>query len=552
MASANLRRRSLNVTLGSMLAAVAALSLLIVLLNLYILAVIKGHAAAMNLTSRGPVRLYQLLYAARQAASSNGPEREAALAEARDAVTQMDRRFVALRRGDPATGVPPTRDPRLVADLANREEQWTRELRPAFERVLAMPPGAEALQQLIQVERSARDLIRKAENTVDLYHLVDSERIALFRTIQFVLLAIVVLTAIVAYRVSRTISARAQALATTAEAIAGGQLALQAPVSGNDELTQLGDSFNSMTANLRATIENEQAGRQALEKLMRAVDDTVNSLTSASAEILAATTQQSTGTQEQAAAVAETVTTVDEVLQTSDQAAQRARMVAESAQRSLEISRSGRKAVDETVAVIGTVNRQTESVAETILSLAERAQAIGEIIATVNEIAEQTNILALNAAIEASRAGEQGRGFAVVAGEVKTLAGQSKKATAQVRRILGEIQSGTNSAVMAAEEGKKSVSTAMQVVYQAGETIRSLSETIAEAAQSAGQIAASAGQQVTGMSQIHQAMRNINIVTSQNLAATRQTEQAAQDLNALAGGLKQLLSSYNGQQEAQR
>ena len=71
------------------------------------------------------------------------------------------------------------------------------------------------------------------------------------------------------------------------------------------------------------------------------------------------------------------------------------------------------------------------------MALAEQAQAIGEIIATVNDIADQTNILALNAAIEASRAGGQGRGFAVVAGEVKALADQSKRATQQVRQILG-------------------------------------------------------------------------------------------------------------------
>src|SRR5207253_3710370 len=111
----------------------------------------------------------------------------------------------------------------------------------------------------------------------------------------------------------------------------------------------------------------------------------------------------------------------------------------EAIQRTQEVGKAGRKSGEDSGAALGTVREQVESTAENILALAEQAQAIGEIIATVNDIAEQTNLLALNAAIEASRAGEQGKGFSVVAGEVKVLADQSKKATAQVRQILGDI-----------------------------------------------------------------------------------------------------------------
>src|SRR5206468_3922496 len=129
------------------------------------------------------------------------------------------------------------------------------------------------------------------------------------------------------------------------------------------------------------------------------------------------------------------------------------------------------------------------------LALAEQAQTIGDITATVSDIAEQTNLLALNAAIEASRAGEQGKGFAVVAGEVKALADQSKKATAQVRQVLGEIQKATNTAVLSTEEVTKGVATAARVAGQAGEAIKTLADTLTEAAQAAAQIVASSGQQ---------------------------------------------------------
>jgi PAS domain S-box-containing protein len=294
--------------------------------------------------------------------------------------------------------------------------------------------------------------------------------------------------------------------------------------------------FGKITRDLT---ERKQA-EEARAKLFN-VQEVASRLSSASAEILTSTTQQVAGVQEQAAAVSQTVATVDEVAQTSEQAAQRARGVGEAVARTQAVGQTGRKAVEDSIAALTTVREQVESTAETILALAEQAQAIGEIIATVNDIAEQSNLLALNAAIEASRAGEHGRGFVVVAGEVKALADQSKRATAQVRQILGEIQKATNSAVLSTEEVTKGVAAASKVADQTGQTITALADTLSAAAQAAAQIVASAGQQATGIAQIHQAMKNIDQVTKQNLTAVRQAEQAAQNLNALGTELAGLV-----------
>jgi methyl-accepting chemotaxis protein len=271
------------------------------------------------------------------------------------------------------------------------------------------------------------------------------------------------------------------------------------------------------------------------------LQETMGVLASSAAEILAASTQQAASASETSAAMVETSATVDEVAQTSGQAAERARVVAESAQRVAELGKAGRRAVDGSVAGMAAVDEQVESIARSIVSLAEQAQAIGEIIATVNEIADQTNLLALNAAVEAARAGEHGRGFAVVAGEVRGLAEQSKKATVKVRQILGDIQRATSAAVMTTERGTQQVAAARGQVNEAGDTIRDLSEAVNDAAQAAAQIVASAGQQAVGMVQIRQAMGSIQEATQQNLASTRQAEQAAQDLNVLGTRLMEMV-----------
>jgi methyl-accepting chemotaxis protein len=279
-----------------------------------------------------------------------------------------------------------------------------------------------------------------------------------------------------------------------------------------------------------------------VRSITKPVREAVDALAATAAELLAGTAQQASGMQQQSSAVSETVTTVDEVLRTSEQAVQRAQSVADASRRAVEEGDRGRQAVEEAVSAMNAVKDRTSTTAESILMLSEQAAAIGDIITTVNEIADQSNLLALNAAIEASRAGEHGRGFGVVASEIKLLADQSKKATAQVRQILGDIQKATNNAVMVTEDGTKSVNAALDTVEASGRAITTLTEVISDAAQVALQITASAGQQNAGMAQIHQAMNQINAAANQNLAATRQSEEAARNLNTLGARLRRLIA----------
>jgi methyl-accepting chemotaxis protein len=270
--------------------------------------------------------------------------------------------------------------------------------------------------------------------------------------------------------------------------------------------------------------------------------ESIAQLSSSSAEILATTTQVASGAAETAAAVSETTATVEEVKQTAQLASQKAKYVSDTAQKASTVSRAGRESVEEAIQGMHRIQEQMESIASSIVQLSEQGQAIGEIIATVNDLAEQSNLLAVNAAIEATRAGEQGKSFGVVAQEIKSLAEQSRQATSQVRRILGDIQKATNTAVLATEQGNKAVEAGVKQSNETGESIHLLSASINDAAQAATQIAASSQQQMIGMDQIVLAMSNIREASEQNVAGTRQAELAAQSLHEMGGRLSIMVS----------
>jgi methyl-accepting chemotaxis protein len=246
--------------------------------------------------------------------------------------------------------------------------------------------------------------------------------------------------------------------------------------------------------------------------------------------ILEATEQQILSANEQDNVVTETTATVNEVRATVTETAERASGVAETAQRSVEISKRGDEAVAATISGMDVIRRRVEDIADNILVLSEHTQQIGEIIATVNNLADQSRMLALNASVEAARAGEEGKGFAVVAMEVRNLADQNRDATIQVREILGEIQRATNNAVMVTEEGSKGVDEGQNLVNRAGESIRELAKAIEEAAFAAMQIAASTRQQTIGVDQLTGAMRTIKHATAEAISSTMQVESSAKRL----------------------
>jgi len=277
---------------------------------------------------------------------------------------------------------------------------------------------------------------------------------------------------------------------------------------------------------------------------IRALAQGANVLGSAASEIVASTSQLTSSASAAAVAVAETTTTVEEVRQTAQLASQKARLVSDGAHKSVLISQDGRKSAADIVDGMQQIRLQMDAIAGSMVRLSEQSQAIGQIISTVEDIATQSNLLAVNAAIEAARAGDQGKGFGVVAQEVKNLSEQSRRATTQVRTILGDIQQATNAAVMATEEGGKVVDSGTRQTEIAGSSIQALATSVNEAAQAAIQIAASSQQQLIGVDQVAGAMESIRQASSQNAASAIQLESAARNLDELGRQLRDMVSRY--------
>jgi len=285
-------------------------------------------------------------------------------------------------------------------------------------------------------------------------------------------------------------------------------------------------------------------GSKKFRLQMKSLLDSTNLLVTSITRISTTASQLATSASETSSSISEVTTTAEEVKQTSQVASEKADYVARSADSTTRISYAGKQATENTMIGIDRIREEMNHIAEGTVQLSGQTKSIEDIINTVSDIADQSNILSVNAAIEAAKAGEHGKGFAVVAQEVKTLANQSKEATNQVREILGDIQKATATAVMATERGTKTVAEAVELSEQAGDAIDRLSNRVTESSEAAMQITASNQQQLSGMDQLAQAMESINDATQQNLEGVKHLEDAIKGLEEMAQTLTSVTSSY--------
>ena len=302
--------------------------------------------------------------------------------------------------------------------------------------------------------------------------------------------------------IPRSVVGPVQQAVALAQTIADGDLSKTIVVNRKDELGQLLVSLRTMQTKLSQVVANVRQGSE--------------SVATASAEIAQGNHDLSSRTESQASALEQTAASMEELGSTVKQNA-------DSARQANQLAMSASKVAIEGGEVVG-------QVVQTMKGINESSRRISDIISVIDGIAFQTNILALNAAVEAARAGEQGRGFAVVASEVRSLAGRSAEAAKEIKSLIG-------ASVERVEQGTL-------LVDKAGATMTEVVASIRRVTDIMGEISAASNEQSLGVSQVGEAVGQMDQATQQNAALVEEMAAAASSLKTQAEDLVQVVATF--------
>jgi methyl-accepting chemotaxis protein len=312
--------------------------------------------------------------------------------------------------------------------------------------------------------------------------------------------------------------------------------------AGDGDLTKRinirrGDEIGKLAAGVDRFVDSLHNTMKQVAGVTREVNAAATQIAASAEEMSRGATRQEEQTQQASAAIEELSASVKEVANKSTHAS-------EAASANQQDATSGGDVVSQTVLEIKAIADDVANSAKVVSDLGGKSQQIGEIIKTINDIADQTNLLALNAAIEAARAGEHGRGFAVVADEVRKLAERTQGATEEVASSIREIQEQTGVAVRVIESGKERVTKGVELAGNAGQALGRINQSSVGLASMVSTIAAASQQQGAASTQIAQSVSEISAVTRETSQGVSQMAQAAGSLSEQSEKLHSLVKQF--------
>lgn len=268
-------------------------------------------------------------------------------------------------------------------------------------------------------------------------------------------------------------------------------------------------------------------------------------LDTASDELKTIASQLGQGVENQGLRTDQVATAMQEMASAAQEVASHTAQAARAADDAENATQQGEKAMLGMVKSINDIRDEITGTASVIHRLEADSGRIGEVLAVIHSIAEQTNLLALNAAIEAARAGEQGRGFAVVADEVRNLAQRTAKSTAEINTIIDAVQKGAERAVQAIESGKRSSENGVEQVRQAGEILSGVTGAVQTIRDMSQQIATAAEEQTLVTEDISRNLCELVAIAASNQESVRRTEGASKNLHHVSSTLAELTGRHH-------
>jgi methyl-accepting chemotaxis protein len=324
---------------------------------------------------------------------------------------------------------------------------------------------------------------------------------------------------LVAYFMSKMLSRGISDLTQASQAISAGDFRLKALEShSSNEMGQLTQTYNHMIKNIHDLIHKIKTTVAQLETTSNHLTTSTSELSESEEQIVSALTDLSIGADRQAQEALQGMNTVEDLTSLLQNMLDKLNQTVENAQNMKQQNAFGLEAISNLNESFEQDKKMRQTMGDSIQSLADKSQSIGEIVETIDAISDQTNLLALNAAIEAARAGEHGRGFAVVAEEVRKLAEQSSHSTDIIRNTINEITHLIDMVNHAMVDSNN-------VAHQSMEKMSSTQEVFSEISQSIEEVA---NRLVTIQEDIDMVSSTEKIVTAaiENMAGIAQTSAA--------------------------
>lgn len=281
-----------------------------------------------------------------------------------------------------------------------------------------------------------------------------------------------------------------------------------------------------------------------LRDLVSRITETSQEVAQYTASTQGITNQLAEASEHQAQEIAGASAAINEMAMSIDQVSSNAEESAVVAERSVKIAANGANVVNRSIEGMDIIREQIQETSKRIKRLGESSQEIGNIVALINDIADQTNILALNAAIQASMAGEAGRGFAVVADEVQRLAERSASATKQIETLVKTIQTDTNEAVISMEQTTSEVVRGANLSKDAGVALDEIQNVSGNLAKLIANISDAAKLQSASAGHIATTMSVVQEITSQTTTATFDTARSVSELANMAEALRESVTDF--------